>query len=277
MAKITPEYLSKNAYAKYLGINEKAVRKAVIEGKIKNGFCIDSQKIIKHLADEEFGFFHLVDRKKAGVSKGTTISRKKSEPKSELLNGPKSEVRSPKSENFNDSDLLLKPKDFKLLENNSIEIFYPDGSTKNVKTGVKKPPIIKKLNREAEEDEEDLKLDYIPFNPNATEDTVVELLTVTPTMTYKDAILKREILGLIADKIKVRHQQNDLVHKDSVMKTLYAYGSEIKKTLLTIPQRCADELLAADSKVEIINILTKELTDVLNVLSKADQVELKNN
>lgn len=79
MAKTEVEYLSKNAYAAYLGINEKAVRNAVTQGKIKKGWDTDKQKVIKHLADKEFGFLHKVVKPRPGVSRDKMADKLKSE------------------------------------------------------------------------------------------------------------------------------------------------------------------------------------------------------
>jgi hypothetical protein len=75
MSKKELELLSKNAYAAYLGINEKAVRKAVTEGKIKKGWDEDKQKIIKHIADREYGFLHSTPKAGPGVSKAKVVEK----------------------------------------------------------------------------------------------------------------------------------------------------------------------------------------------------------
>lgn len=258
MAKIEPEFLSKNAYAKYLGIDEKAVRKAIESGKIKKGFDLAKKKIIKHLADKEFGFLHQLNRPKAGVSKQQTADRLKSEKKSELLGDLKSEVRSPKSE--------VEGVD---LGDGMVAI---PASAKHPK--IKKPPAIKELNLEPE-DEEDFQIPHLVFNPRATDETVADLIEVTPYMEYKEALTKREIIGLALDKVKLQEQNKTLVRKSDVDAALYAFGAEIKKNILSIPQRCADELLHAESKVDVINILMKELNQALSSLSDMNEFEFK--
>lgn len=258
MAKIEPEFLSKNAYAKYLGIDEKAVRKAIESGKIKKGFDLVKKKIIKHLADKEFGFLHQLNRPKAGVSKQQTADSLKSEKKSELSVAKKSEVRSPKSE--------VEEVD---LDDGIVAV--PDS---NKRPKIKKPPAIKQLNREPEDDE-DLQIPNLVFNPRATDETVADLIQVTPYMEYKEALTKREIIGLALDKVKLQEQNKTLVRKDQVDAALYAFGAEIKKNILSIPQRCADELLHAESKVDVINILMKELNQALSALSNMNDFEIK--
>lgn len=81
MSKKVIEFLSKNAYAKYLGVNEKAIRNAVADGKIKKGWDVDRQKIIKHLADKEYGFLHVIPKVGPGVSQAKVIEKIQSEEK----------------------------------------------------------------------------------------------------------------------------------------------------------------------------------------------------
>lgn len=64
-----PEFLSKNAYANYLGVNEKAIRKAIAEGKIVKGWDADKKKVNVLEADKEYGFLHQSATAKAGISK----------------------------------------------------------------------------------------------------------------------------------------------------------------------------------------------------------------
>jgi hypothetical protein len=75
MEKTEPQLMSKNAYAKYLGIDESAIRKAIKAGKIKNGFDEEKRKIIVETADIEFGFLHQVPTAKPGVSRAKTAER----------------------------------------------------------------------------------------------------------------------------------------------------------------------------------------------------------
>ncbi len=87
--------MSKNAYAIYLGISEKAVRNAVLEGKIKKGYDTNKQKIIKHLADKEYGHLHSVVKPRPGVSKDKLSVRMsdQDEQKKNVMNSDKSEQK----------------------------------------------------------------------------------------------------------------------------------------------------------------------------------------
>ncbi len=79
MSKKESELMSKNAYAKYLGVSEKAVRNAVTDGKIKKGWDAVRGKIIKHLADKEYGFLHQNPKAGPGVGKAKLIEKLTSE------------------------------------------------------------------------------------------------------------------------------------------------------------------------------------------------------
>jgi galactitol-specific phosphotransferase system IIB component len=71
--------LSIRAYAKYLGISDASIRKAIKNNKIKKGISYKTQmqhgkeievpEISKEIADKEYGFLHLNDKVKPGQNK----------------------------------------------------------------------------------------------------------------------------------------------------------------------------------------------------------------
>lgn len=67
--------LSVRAYAKTLQVDEKAVRKAIEEGKIKKGYNKKIKKIIPSKADEEWGSLHKVAKPQRGVSKAKVAEK----------------------------------------------------------------------------------------------------------------------------------------------------------------------------------------------------------
>lgn len=295
MAKKEVEFLSKNAYAAYLGINEKAVRNAITTGKIKKGWDTEKKKIIKHIADKEFGVLHQVPKVQRGVSKADVLTkiqvRKKSENSEQLADNSE---KPPKSEKTGVEVVLNS--------DNSIDVIKLDGSRKTVDTtnnslqnefelkdatnekysnrraqnaGMGKPsrPSKKvKQDAEDEDDEEDLELIDLDFNPNASLQDVIKLIQVTPYLSYADALTKREIVGLAMDKIKLEELDGLLVRKTEVEKNLFTIGDRLKKALLAIPVRCADELLNATNKVEAVNIMTEEINLVLSTFANFDKV-----
>ncbi len=290
MAKKEVEFLSKNAYAAYLGINEKAVRNAITTGKIKKGWDAEKKKIIKHIADKEFGVLHQVAKVQRGVSKADVFNKIQVRKKSE-----NSEQNQPTSEKLNKSEKT--GVDTVLNSDNSIDVIRPDGATKIVIVGGKslqnefevkdatnekysnrrnKNAVMgkpsrpsKKANQEADEDDsdDDLELIGLDFNPNASLQDVIKLIQVTPYLSYADALTKREIVGLAMDKIKLEELDGLLVRKTEVERNLFTIGDRLKKALLAIPVRCADELLNATNKVEAVNIMTEEINLVLNTFA----------
>ncbi|MNL74043.1 hypothetical protein D3C87_1996010 [compost metagenome] len=70
--------------------------------------------------------------------------------------------------------------------------------------------------------------------------------------------------------------ENVLIRRADVEKVLFAFGSQLKKAILSAPSRVIDEILASNDKVEAINILAEELTSVLSTYADFDKVKLSN-
>lgn len=234
MAKKEIEYMSKNAYAMYLGVSEKAVRNAVKEGKIKTGFDLSRQKIIKHLADKEYGHLHSVVKARPGISK----------------------------------DKL------------AVRINEVNQSEKNVKISDKSEPISKKNtspkkpSKKSEEPEEDSD-DEIEDPEEYTYEELMAKIKITPSMSYSEAYRRNTILNLASDKMKAEELKGLLVRKSDVESVLYDFGSQIKKALMSMPLRIADALLNAGDIVTVVNIMNKELTDILTEYANFEGVNLK--
>lgn len=125
MAKKEIEYMSKNAYALYLGVSEKAVRNAITDGKIKKGFDLSRQKIVKHLADKEYGHLHSIVKPRPGINKDKLAVRisdlnkaekniktsDKSEPVQKKTTSPKKPTKK-SEENDDDDDELEDLEEF---------------------------------------------------------------------------------------------------------------------------------------------------------------------
>jgi hypothetical protein len=67
--------ISIRAYAKQLNVDEKAVRKAIEEGKIKKGYNKKIKKIIPSKANVEWGSLHQVIKPQRGVSRAKVIEK----------------------------------------------------------------------------------------------------------------------------------------------------------------------------------------------------------
>lgn len=241
MAKKEEEYLSKNAYASYLGINEKAIRNAIAIGKIKKGWDAERQKVIKRIADREFGHLHKVSKPRPGVSSAKLADKIKSEksPNKTGTNSDKSEVK-------------------------TVVIAEKSATKKKSEQKAKKSEQI---------DEDDDDFEYVLEEGFSLGD-LISSIKITPTLEYGEAMRRREILQLAADKIKIEEQHGALLKKVDVDKTLYVAADQIKKALMAIPQRCADEILHAENKVDVINIMMKEITEALGQLADLENIKL---
>ena len=67
--------ISVRAYARQINVDEKAIRKAIAEGKIKKGYDTVTKKIIPRLANKEYGFKHEIPKPTPGVSKEKLIQK----------------------------------------------------------------------------------------------------------------------------------------------------------------------------------------------------------
>lgn len=238
MATKQPALLSKNAYAKYLGINEKAVRNAIASGKITKGWDTENQKVKVKEADAEYGHLHKVATPKPGVSKSKRIERINTPEKSEkeVVKVRKSEVKK--------SDIEKNEKS----EVNDQDVYAFDHSA-----------------------------EFINNTFAELGDTYEELLLkipVTSDLTYNESVRRREIIQLALEKKKLEELQTVLVRRENVERVLFASALNLKKALMMIPARIADEVLAANNKVEVMNILNQELSSILTEYANVGQIDL---
>lgn len=239
MAKKEYELMSKRAYADYLGVSDKAIRNAINEGKIKKGWDTQNEKIIKHLADKEYGFLHKQPKAGHGISQMKIAAKLTSDKTTAKL--AKSRTSNPQNadispQNEKSADLYQKPNK-KELEEKFEDMF--EGSTMTV------TQIIKKIN-------------------------------IHPDLTYNEAMRRKIILELCSDFMKIEKEQGELVRKSDIDKALYAFGAIIKRALLNIPNRVMDNLRAADTKVEAMNLLRDEINNILTSVSKHQNLKIGN-
>lgn len=91
--------ISIRAYAKLLNVDEKAVRKAIDDGKIKKGFNKKLKKIVPSKADVEWGNLHKVIKPQRGVSKAKVAEKleKQSQNKTADLPAQKEKIKKEKN------------------------------------------------------------------------------------------------------------------------------------------------------------------------------------
>lgn len=112
------------------------------------------------------------------------------------------------------------------------------------------------------------------INSIEKEYTYIELIKeikITPILKYSEAVRRKEILSIAREKMELEEKQQTLVRKSDVEKALFAIGDQLKKSLLNIPARCIDDIIAAPNKIEANNILTFEINQVLITISQLHQ------
>lgn len=100
-----------------------------------------------------------------------------------------------------------------------------------------------------------------------------------PTNANSLTEANRKKINLQSDKllIELKELKKELVRKTDIASALYAMGVEIRTSLLSIPEKTIDNILASVDRTEAINILTEELSRSLNGLSSIHKRDLKKN
>lgn len=83
------------------------------------------------------------------------------------------------------------------------------------------------------------------------------------------AVYKAKILEL-----EMKQKQGVLVERDQVYKALFVAGQEVRTSLLAIPDRFIDNILASHSRNEAHKLLYDAIADALEQLSELDKREL---
>ena len=105
---------------------------------------------------------------------------------------------------------------------------------------------------------------------------------VKPIFDPEAAAAKKEILKDKQTQVKLRIQKEalelqrltkKLVDKEIVYRELFEFGKSIRDNIMTVPDRCIDELRNAKSRHEAHKILTDYLTEALRSLSATPNIE----
>jgi hypothetical protein len=85
--------------------------------------------------------------------------------------------------------------------------------------------------------------------------------------------LKAEV-QLQLSALELRERKGQLVDKDRVYRALYGIGQEIKTSILSVPDKVLDNILAAGTRNEAFQLLYAALTDALTQLSEIKEGDL---
>ena len=153
----------------------------------------------------------------------------------------------------------------------------------NSKQAKPKPREANKKNSDKFDDESDGAYSF-DHSEDFIEDTFAELgdtyeelllkIPVTSDLQYNEAVRRREIIQLALEKKKLEELQTVLVRRENVERMLFGAALILKRSLMMIPARIADDILAANNKVEVMNIMSKELTDILLEYANTGLIDL---
>lgn len=132
-----------------------------------------------------------------------------------------------------------------------------------------KPQRAKKVTKEISEDEEQTVPDE-PYTPAAR--TAGTLPDGRKSKAEIDRMRAEVQLQIAALDLKERKGQ--LVDKDKVYRALFEVGQEVRTSVLAVPDKTLDNILAARTRNEAYNVLYAALTDALMQLSNLKEGDL---
>ena len=85
----------------------------------------------------------------------------------------------------------------------------------------------------------------------------------TATMTYEDAQLQEKIAKARIAELELQEKEGALVSRERINAQLFAAGKELRDTLLAIPDRITDVVMAEDNRAIIHNTIYDAIADAL--------------
>jgi hypothetical protein len=95
-------------------------------------------------------------------------------------------------------------------------------------------------------------------------------LSLNGNSSFAEAKRVREIIQAQIASIQLKTIKEELVKKDEVYKQLFAFGQEIRISLMAIPDRVIDNILATKNRAEAHQLLTGEVHAALEALTRVD-------
>ena len=86
-----------------------------------------------------------------------------------------------------------------------------------------------------------------------------------------DVRVRSEEVKLKKQQIELAKMRGELVDRAQVYKQLYEFGQRMRETLLNVPGRCVDQVLAASSRNEALSILDGEMRVALAGLADIEK------
>lgn len=100
-------------------------------------------------------------------------------------------------------------------------------------------------------------------------------LTLNGNSSFSEARRVKEIMQAQLIALDLQQRKGELVNKEIVYKQLFTFGQNIRSSFLAIPDRTIDNILASKSRAEAHNLLTNALHEVLEALTKTDNLNFQ--
>lgn len=100
-------------------------------------------------------------------------------------------------------------------------------------------------------------------------------LTLTGNSSFSEARRVKEIMQAQLIALDLQQRKGELVNKETVFKQLFTFGQNIRTSMLAIPDRTIDNIIASKSRAEAHNLLTNALHEVLEALTKTDNLNFQ--
>lgn len=91
--------------------------------------------------------------------------------------------------------------------------------------------------------------------------------------TMKDAQLKEQIYKANMAEIKYNEALGKLIKKEKVYKSFFEFGTQVRESIQSVPDRVVDLMLACTSRNEAHELLSAELARALETLSSFKNTE----
>lgn len=93
-------------------------------------------------------------------------------------------------------------------------------------------------------------------------------MQLSGSSSYGDAKRVREIIQAQLSALDLKERKAELVQKEEVYKQLYVFGQQLRVSILAIPDRVIDNILASKSRAAAHNILSEAIHESLEGLTK---------
>ena len=106
------------------------------------------------------------------------------------------------------------------------------------------------------------------------ESDLLRNLKITAKMDMAEAMKVNEIISAELARLKLLETEKVLVRKVDVEKVLFAFGSQLKKSITKLPEMIVDEVLASGNKVVAINIIKEAINEILNSYANFSEITI---